>query len=84
MSDHDGREGDEPTVYQGTLEDGTTPLMGNKGEVSFIAAFPGTFVAQPDVSAAKMVAKKFECLGRRICVYRIEIVDVYDPPASPA
>jgi hypothetical protein len=61
-------------------------VMTEEGEVSFIAAFPHTFVHHPTIEGARERAWSFSrSLGRRTCVYRIEIVKVYDPePAAPA
>ena len=60
------------------------PLLTAKGEVSYVAAFPGTFVLHPDIEDARTNARKFcDPLQRTICIYRIEVVEVVEPAAPP-
>lgn len=58
------------------------PFMHEKGEVSYVAAFPGTFVTHTEEDARKN-ADTFRHL-RTIAIYRIEIVDIVPMPTPEA
>jgi hypothetical protein len=60
-------------------------LLALKGEVSYIAAFLGTFVSHTE-KAARATAEKFKNIGKPIAIYRIEVLDVVpgDPPEAAA
>lgn len=51
-----------------------TPCTREKGDVSYIAAFPGTFVTHTEEDARKN-AETF-CAMADIAVYRIEVIDI--------
>jgi hypothetical protein len=60
-------------------------LLASAGEVSYIAAFPGTFVSHTEAEARATV-EKFRCVGRPLALYRIEVIEVTPgdpPPATP-
>jgi hypothetical protein len=60
-------------------------LLSLKGEVSYIAAFPGTFVSHTE-EKARVTLEKFKMLGRPLALYRIEIIDIIagdDPAPTP-
>lgn len=54
------------------------PTLDGVGEVSYIAAFPGTFVTHTEEDARKNI-EIFKHLGRPILIYRIEVVDAFIP-----
>ena len=61
------------------------PLLQEAGDVSFIAAFPGTFVKHDDIEDARTNARQFcDPLQRRICIYRIEVLEVMEPAKEHA
>ena len=57
-------------------------LLSLKGEVSYIAAFPGTFVSHTEAEARATI-EKFKQMGRPLALYRIEVIDLFVPPAEP-
>jgi hypothetical protein len=59
------------------------PTVDNKGDVSYIAAFPGTFVSHTEEDARRNV-EIFKHMGRKILIYRIEVIDAYIPPGGTA
>lgn len=58
------------------------PFIGEKGDVSYVAAFPGTFVSHTLEDARKNIEKFAGPLGRTLCIYRIEVIERWDPPAE--
>lgn len=61
-------------------------LLSEKGEISYVAAFPGTWVSHTEAEA-RATALKFTTgesnLGRPLFIYRIEVVDVVTPAPDP-
>lgn len=69
----------EGTTIKGTKADQTPgPFMHEKGEVTYVAAFPGTFVTHTEADARTNI-DKFRMLGRTLALYRIEILEVFEP-----
>lgn len=81
MSDDQVKTGDVRGVRGTCADQPLGPLMREKGEVSYVAAFPDTFVTHDEADARKN-AETFRHL-RAVCIYRIEIVDVYEHIPTP-
>lgn len=67
------------TIHSDELD---AELLDSKGEVSYIAAFPGTFAVHTE-EEARAVIEKFRDIGRSLAVYRIEVVEVFPIPEVP-
>lgn len=58
-------------------------LLSEAGEVSYIAAFPDTFVFHT-AEEARATIEKFRVLGRPLALYRVELLELVNVPVVPS
>ena len=57
-------------------------LLSEAGEVSYIAAFPDTFVFHTE-EEARATIEKFRVLGKPLALYRVELIELVNVPRRP-
>ena len=58
-------------------------LLSEAGEVSYIAAFPDTFVFHTE-EEARATIEKFRVLGKPLALYRVELLELVNVPVAPS
>jgi hypothetical protein len=58
-------------------------LLSEDGEVSYIAAFPDTFVSHTEAEARATI-EKFRVLGKPLALYRVELLQLVNVPVAPS